>query len=656
MRYKNFILVIILILLIPTSTIHAAPAAQELPIFYSGTTDFARTKIGGTEALEVFAGNFFGVQLQDIIMPIYNKLKQIAAPDLKPLGVGTMQTYNQYLISDALNDKIIHYTDINENIASSLFCAIITNHSKYSSDRVDVMSTGLQRSSNIEHSQEAFENGRKANAVYGRQEVEPNEAGFLDFNLGAVYHNAGSVRCDVQLPSTIDKPVENNVRQLSSWGGGGTDFATGTVWETLWDEIIQILQDGSIEVIQVLAKFFPKYEVRLTENTTFSNGQELGHYGDPTGNEVAKSPHENTKKLGDTRGLAFAYLPEERADDPNIHAGTTEYSYNVKGMTKHGDDAFGDKNGGVEHPWLLVNNAKFRACQMARTVVPDGYTGGKAIGDGSEGDIVLDEKCPDIKPLQCPIQVIKENANKPSDNKCTIANQSSAKQFMSADQQTAFGAGLSPLAIKVLETAADTYNVPASVLLATMYHEGAFNHAGVWNWSDDATIEKYSDCNNPEPIPSCTEFGGSEGAVGPFGFIIDPWWNKYMESGNPYQGKFLKTTVEGLDEVVKALDPKSFNPCNFTDAAFMAAREISEDQSHAYETVPNSCVSSQFGTINFYTGGDRPTSCAAWTPERVATTRLQYAEGIDEGACTPEGDMFTNDIGRMVKMYQTLTP
>ena len=68
---------------------------------------------------------------------------------------------------------------------------------------------------------------------------------------------------------------------------------------------------------------------------------------------------------------------------------------------------------------FLVNNAKFRTCQMARSVVPDGkrYTKNRSIGDGSEGDIVLDEKCPEATPTppaQCPIDIIEKGLVKTS--------------------------------------------------------------------------------------------------------------------------------------------------------------------------------------------------------------------------------------------------
>lgn len=673
MKLPTYILIIVLLLSASFNTVKAEPPpAKKLPSINGALTDFAETKFGGTEAIDILAGTTFGFELQDIILPIYNKVKQIAAPDFKPLGIGTMQTYNKYLIPESLNDTIIHYSDINENIATSIFCAVIRNRSKYGKKSLTIAKSGVQKSSNFEYSQEAFENLRKANAVYGLLAVEPNAEGFLDFNLPSMYHPAGTAKCGKQYTSEEDKPVENDVTELASWGGGtGTVEVTNT-WETLYNWVKKIVSGLPKLVPDGYKKFFPSYEAVLTENTRPSNFEQLAHAGDATEKDVENAADEETKKLAKSRGLAFAYLPEEKSTDPNEHAGKTEYSYNIKSLSLEGNDVFDGKNGGIEHPWLLVNNAKFRTCQMARSVVPDGLTTGKSIGDGSKGDIVLDEKCPEKAPveepekLQCPIDVIKEKAKKPSDNKCSLTNPKSLLSYMKGpdavnpnypDQKLAYGSGLSPLAVKILETAADTYKVPASVLYGTMLFEGAFNHPGVWNWSDDAEIEKYSDCNNPEPMPSCNSFAIFSGSKAPFGFI-DSWWDKYMEGGkNPYDGKFFKVELEGMDEVLKKMTPDQFNSCNFADAAFMAAREISEDSSHPIGPVPNICqIPPPFGNIPMFTGNYRPESCSSWTADRVATSRYQYGGGSSQNTCTPQDTANSFNIGYMIDIWKASTP
>lgn len=401
MKLHAYIFIIVLLLSTSLSTVNAAPPeATKLPSINGAITDYAETKFGGTEAIEIWKGNVFGYSLQDIIMPIYKKAQQISSPDLKPLGIGTMQTYNKYLLSDSFNEKIIHYSDINENIATTIFCAVIRNRSKYGKNALTITKSGVQKSSNFEYSQESIENLRISNALQGLSEVAPNKEGFLDFNLPSMYHPPGTAKCGKQYTSEEDKPVENDVTELASWGGGtGTVDVTNKL-ETIYNWVIKVIEGVAKLVTDGYKKFYPSYEAVLTESTRPSNNEYYAHAGDATEEDVKNAPDESTKKLSKSRGLAFAYLPEERSTDPNEHAAKTQYSYNIKSLSLEGNDVFDGENGGIEHPWLLINNAKFRACQMARSVVPDGkrYTKNRSIGDGSKGDIVLDEKCPEITP------------------------------------------------------------------------------------------------------------------------------------------------------------------------------------------------------------------------------------------------------------------
>jgi len=209
------------------------------------------------------------------------------------------------------------------------------------------------------------------------------------------------------------------------------------------------------------------------------------------------------------------------------------------------------------------------------------------------------------------------------------------KDFKYSD---ALPGGVPPLMAKVLEAAGSAYNVPASVLLGTMLEEGAFSHADVWKWTDD-TVREFSDCTQKDPMKYCYDegFASGEGAAPPFGFI-ENWWNNYIESGGPYK-KYADDPV--WKEVLDAIPEENISRCNFVDAAFTAARELGEDQSHKYvDGLPLACpVGSSVVTV--YQGGDPPGSCDVWTKERVALSRLQYAER----ECSDQ-------ISRMVQTYE----
>lgn len=512
MKLHAYILIIVFFLSASLGTVNAEPPpAQKLPKINGALTDFAETKFGGTEAIDILAGTTFGFELQDIILPIYNKVKQIAAPDFKPLGIGTMQTYNKYLIPESFNDTIIHYSDINENIATTIFCAVIRNRSKYGKNALTISKSGVQKSSNFEYSQEAFENLRKANAVYGLAAVEPNAEGFLDFNLPSMYHPPGTAKCGWHYLSEEDKPVENDVTELASWGGStGTVDVTNT-WETIIKWIKQVINGITKSIFDGYEKFYPSYEAVLTENTRPSNFEQLAHAGDATEKDVDNAADEETKKLAKSRGLAFAYLPEEKSIDPSEHAGKTEYSYNIKSLSLEGNDVFDGKNGGIEHPWLLVNNAKFRTCQMARSVVPDGLSKDKSIGDGSKGDIVLDEKCPEEIP-----PVVKETCSSttPPELPASSCKLCSPNMAGWAEAGTVPNNKLPDTFIKLIESVGDKMHVPPASILSAMYHEGAFvatqlstdiyqggPFIGADQWTEE-NVNKWLMCG--APIPNCS--------------------------------------------------------------------------------------------------------------------------------------------------------
>ncbi len=251
------------------------------------------------------------------------------------------------------------------------------------------------------------------------------------------------------------------------------------------------------------------------------------------------------------------------------------------------------------------------------------------------------ESAPTDEDKECAIDIIEKI--KPKEASCKLCNAGALKSFLTPNLEAkAVPNGLSPLAIKVLEAAADTYHVPASMLVATMLHEGSFEHPEVWTWSSDETIKKFSDCKVKKPMPSCDAFGHPvTGAKGPFGFI-DKWWEKYMSSDGPY--KNLLKDPKTKSEFAK-INLKNVSSCNFVDAAFMAARGLGEDQSHLYVPgIPLSCPAvSGYPATTVYQGGDPPGSCGVWKADRAALARLQYGNRI----CSA-------DTSRVVAMYSAM--
>ncbi len=201
-----------------------------------------------------------------------------------------------------------------------------------------------------------------------------------------------------------------------------------------------------------------------------------------------------------------------------------------------------------------------------------------------------------------------------ADTACKLCNSGAfAKDpdILTSFEMSTLPNGLPKNAIDVLEAAAQTYQVPAAMLLAIMLNEGSFEHPGIWDWTD-ANVKKWSQCG--EKMPKCEEFAHPvTNAKGPFGFLKSDW--------------------EPFKEAVLKLDPNrpkdTLSPCNFVDAAFASAKEIHNDASHLYVDQtrygmpPDSCLGTRI-----YKGRDIPMSCSVWTPERVALTEWQYGERI----------------------------
>lgn len=630
------IFILLICLAIPLQTIRA-----------SSDKSYTTIRLNKFGSVVIVLGTTFGFDIGGLITPFFTKLGDIAIPNFKPTadwlsgakGFISPYEYNtdgKHISWDA-NANPIFYT--------ALYGAILktdAEHSNHPPPSDCIISTGNEKSSDVEDAPRDFQNAREYDAWLGVNPVDPNDSGIIDFNLPSLQLAGmnGSEDCKKHQPGFEQPPVENDIRAFSQFGGPGT-VIEGQEMTT----IMKIIEFFDRKTGEVTTKEVPETEphkddVILTKNVKQPYHSIQCHHGGCPPNESGKFSGNAAVSGGWT-----AFLLREEDKKPFTPASVQPYEISIVGFPQKPGDFSYD----------LKNLSDRRTEQAACYVVPD--TSNTTQGDaqakaavGGNKDRRIDPMCKP-KVSKCPIDIIKEKFSGAQDASCKLCNQNSVLTHTNPEQAISFGSGLSQLGIKVLEAAADTYKVPAGVLLATMLHEGAFNPQNAWSWSSDGSIEQYSDCTNPMPMPNCTS---PNDAVGPFGFIVDPWWNNYMENNkNPYDGKYHTSELEGMQDVVKEIPKENFSPCNFTDAAFMAARELSEDSSHVFETVPGSCTSTQYGTINFYQGTDIPQSCSSWSPERVATSRLQYAEGIDEGACsnTPEGIMVTNDIGRMVKMY-----
>jgi len=151
----------------------------------------------------------------------------------------------------------------------------------------------------------------------------------------------------------------------------------------------------------------------------------------------------------------------------------------------------------------------------------------------------------------------------------------------------------------IFEAAAQKHNVPAAIIMGTMFSEGGFNRRECYGeWTDEIICS--------EEIPSCRECNiSNQGATGPYQII----------------------PTSALSDI---------NPCNFESATFATASLLAKGKAGfgvALDWPDSSCPAGKYGEITYNTpaqGGSYATSCTNWTIKDIVTTARAY-----RGICDP---------------------
>ncbi len=171
---------------------------------------------------------------------------------------------------------------------------------------------------------------------------------------------------------------------------------------------------------------------------------------------------------------------------------------------------------------------------------------------------------------------------------------------------------LPDVAIDILHKAAETYKVPAPLLLGTMIHEGAFT------WEEfDWSTENVTCWSVEGGMIGQTTFGDdtvckshahpATGSRGAFGWI-DKWFYPYRDAINVVQQR------------------STYNQCNFADAAFAIAKSLYESQG-GRSNMPSECN----GYEIFQGNGGRVDTCSQWNVKRAATAYYVFSGQCHDG-------------------------
>ncbi len=195
---------------------------------------------------------------------------------------------------------------------------------------------------------------------------------------------------------------------------------------------------------------------------------------------------------------------------------------------------------------------------------------------------------------------------KSADTSCKLCNIPKIANLVD-DRNSLVGGTLPPLMVSMLEKAAETYSVPASVILSVMYHEGGFSggryvDANAWT---DANIIKWS-CSQ-EPMPRCDN--NADRTQPPFGWLKVYWPDN--------------------SDAVRSVDPTRSNPsrCNFMDALFATAKALHRwsGARGGYTQGLAACHGNSFED-------KMPNSCSGWNKNTVMQSKAGYG-----GYCPGEG-------------------
>lgn len=175
------------------------------------------------------------------------------------------------------------------------------------------------------------------------------------------------------------------------------------------------------------------------------------------------------------------------------------------------------------------------------------------------------------------------------------------------------GASLPPTLIKIIESAAQAYKVPPSLIYGVMYGEGAFN-PGKYDWTEQNVQNWARSCT---PMPGCNPSVWP--SQGPVPFYQQDW--------------------EALKDASKGVDPnREPNACNLVDIVFALAKDLKVNNGSS-----NFAGKSCFG-ISLKAGGASPNSCS-WsnsdteTAIKIWETGYLYACLTKEGSCAAGGGL-----------------
>lgn len=360
------------------------------PVHATTDKSFTTVRLNKFGSVVIRVGQAIGFNISGLITPIFNKEKQIAAPNHEPTATWKA-AFNEYFTPQSYRDDGNHVdwdADANPVFYTALYGAILkadAEHSNHPDPTDCYISTNPEKSADVPFAPLDFQKAREADAWLGTNPVNPDTNGVVDFNLPSktiAGMNSGE-DCKKHDDGFERNPLENNLRALSQFGTGTliegheiTDiFTIITKWvidhwveETIWKE-----EPKYNEVLLTMKKNLPWYHIK-----THDGGGPEDEAGEYSGNSAIS-------------GGWTAFTLREEDKKPVVPASLQPYEIKIL--------EFPQKP--LEASYDLMNIAQVRMQQAACYVTP--YTPkNNPQADAALGGIIkIQDECQVKLPIAC---------------------------------------------------------------------------------------------------------------------------------------------------------------------------------------------------------------------------------------------------------------
>lgn len=350
-KYITIVLCTIILLTQPTTIAIA-----------SANRTWSTTKLNDWASVAVVIGNQFGIDIiGKFIHTFYTKQDDIAVPDHEPLAI-FQKKLTQYYTSDwfTSNNKINPFTQ--KIIISSLYCAIISSHTKYADSNPTVKYIlsdpgSVEKSDPIPFANESFQASEWLAASKALYEKNPNASGILDFNWpDRILAGISAEDCRKHREGEDNEPIPAGLTSLAHFGGDA--FVFGFMPVTIMEWVSHIVQ-GVATLIERPIITPVRNSVVLTQKSMNEYFSHHCYVGKCPGDEV----QDETANLDKQGGYTNELLPYDEKRSIKTFA-NTYYDIYI--------DGFG-KAASLQDSYNVYNNAKEYIKMYGCAGTPDGY-------------------------------------------------------------------------------------------------------------------------------------------------------------------------------------------------------------------------------------------------------------------------------------------